>query len=487
MQPYDLKEGTYEMVQFLDDSTRGHSPVNHNLPGIREWRTKDLFRRHPVEEKLWQFAGRVDDIIVLSNGYKFNPVAAESTIQDHPLISRALIIGLGRAQAALLIELKVDQPHTPGVMDTIWPTIEKANSGLPGQGRIVRTKVLIAPAGNRFLRTGKGTIVRKLTEKALNDEIEALYSGNEEVIQTEVPAWQTFEEEALRRLLHTMTSQSLPHVSISDEDDLFLLGLDSVKTLEVVQKIRAGLGRRLTANQVEKVSIRMVYQNSSVEKLARAISKLMDDDELTTSDPLTSLDDQDRITKMTSLVQKYTQGLGRLHQNSHNHSKDGYIQVALTGSTGSLGPHLVRRLIQHPRITRVWCLDRSDHAKEKHQTSQMISQLDQSRISYYKVDLSKPHLGLTEEAMTVLKDSVDVIVHNAWKVDFNQALASFEDHLRGTRSFIDWSITGAKQPRVVFMSSNSSVANWPQINGHGPVPSAPETDYRVASRMGYGE
>ena len=486
MQPYDLQEGTYEMVQFLNESTRRHSPVNHNLPGVREWRTKDLFRRHPTQEKLWQFAGRVDDIIVLSNGYKINPVAAESVIQDHSLISGALIIGLGRAQVVLLIELKADQSNTPGIIDTIWPVIEKANSGLPGPGRISRTKVLIAPAGKLFHRTGKGTIVRKLTEKDFVAEIEALYSGSEEIIKTEVPAWQAFEEEALRRLLQAMISQILPNVSISDQDDFFLRGLDSLKTLEVVQKIRAGFRRQLTADQTEKVSIRMVYQNSSMEKLERALSKLMNDT-LTASDQLTGLDDQDRISAMTSMAKKYTQGLGKRDHDSHNHSKDDCLQVALVGSTGSLGPHLLRRLIKHPRITRVWCLDRSDHAKDKHQKSQMISQMDQSRISYHKINLSQPHLGLAEEDMSALKASVDVIVHNAWKVEFNQTLASFEDHLRGTRSLIDWSITSRKQPRVVFMSSNSSVANWPQIHSQGLVPSVPVSDYRVASKMGYGE
>ena len=231
----------------------------------------------------------------------------------------------------------------------------------------------------------------------------------------------------------------------------------------------------------------MVYQNSSIEKLASAISKLMNDDTSEPSDQLTSFDDRDRINAMTSMVQKYTQGLGRLHQEPHTHSKDSNLQVALIGSTGSLGPHLLRRLIKHPRITRVWCLDRSDHAKDKHEKSKMMSQLDQSFISYYKVNLSQPHLGLAEEDLSALKVKVDVIVHNAWKVDFNQSLTSFEDHIRGTRSLIDWSITSPKQPRVVFMSSISSVANWSQVHGHGLVPSVPVSDYRVASRMGYGE
>lgn len=36
MQPFNMEEGTFEMVQFLDSSTRGHSPLNHNVPGLHE-------------------------------------------------------------------------------------------------------------------------------------------------------------------------------------------------------------------------------------------------------------------------------------------------------------------------------------------------------------------------------------------------------------------------------------------------------------------
>ena len=156
------------MVHFLDDSTRAHSPLIHNLPGVREWRTKDLFRRHPTQESLWQFAGRVDDIIVLSNGYKFNPVTAESVIQDHPLVSGALIIGLGRAQAALLIELKADQPHAPGVVDMIWPVIEKANSGLPRPRTYIADQGSYCSGGEPFLSDCQRNNCTKADRKSLS-------------------------------------------------------------------------------------------------------------------------------------------------------------------------------------------------------------------------------------------------------------------------------------------------------------------------------
>lgn len=113
--------------------------------------------------------------------------------------------------------------------------------------------------------------------------------------------------------------------------------------------------------------------------------------------------------------------------------------------------------------------------------------MDYCRVVFTKIDVGHPRLGLTEATMSELIENVDMIVHNAWKVDFNQTLASFEDHLRGTRSIIDWSINSPKRPRIVFISSVSSVAQWPKLYGRGLVPDAPLLNCRIASNMGYGE
>lgn len=304
MQPSELEEGTYEMVQFLDSHTRAHSPLKHNFPGLREWRTKDLFKPHPTNAKLWQFSGRVDDIIVLSNGHKFNPVAAEAFVQEHPLVSGALIVGQGRSQAALLLELKA--PQIGSAIDTIWPAVEQANSHLPGQGRISRTVLFVAPADKLFHRTGKNTVVRKLTEKNFAAETEILYARGGGTMRVEIPIWQTFEEDVLKRLLHAIVAQCLPNIQILDQDDFFLRGLDSLKTVEMIQAIRSGLRQRLKPSEVSKLSSRMVYANSSIDKLARALSNLLNRDSLSEPGRLKGEETPDDVTAMDMMVETYT-------------------------------------------------------------------------------------------------------------------------------------------------------------------------------------
>lgn len=84
MHPSEDEKGAYEVFLFTDASTERISALNHNLPGMREWRTKDLFKPHLTKPTLCRYFGRRDDIIVLSNREKFNPVPFEFAMQEQP-------------------------------------------------------------------------------------------------------------------------------------------------------------------------------------------------------------------------------------------------------------------------------------------------------------------------------------------------------------------------------------------------------------------
>ena len=182
MRPSDDETDTYEMILFADDSNKNTAALHHNKPGVSVWQTRDLFKRHPDPRKpdQWAYYGRRDDIIVLSNSEKFNPVPMELMIQSHPLLTGALIVGQGRTQAALLVEPKNDVQSLPDFIKDLWSLIDKANTQAPGQGQILRSKILAAKLNKPFTRAGKGTVVRKLTEKSYAEEIDALYSADSE-------------------------------------------------------------------------------------------------------------------------------------------------------------------------------------------------------------------------------------------------------------------------------------------------------------------
>lgn len=91
-----------------------------------------------------------------------------------------------------------------------------------------------------------------------------------------------------------------------------------------------------------------------------------------------------------------------------------------------------------------------------------------------------------------LSNSVDVVIHNAWKVDFKLSLDSYKDvHIGGVRRIIDWSTGSRRSPRIVFVSSVAAASQWATIHqDKAEIPSVPETflyDYEAAADMGYGE
>jgi nucleoside-diphosphate-sugar epimerase len=86
-----------------------------------------------------------------------------------------------------------------------------------------------------------------------------------------------------------------------------------------------------------------------------------------------------------------------------------------------------------------------------------------------------------------VQSSVTIIVHNAWQLNFNLGLSSFEPHIRGTRRLIDFAFASvhATKMRLLFTSSVSVAQSWPQ--DRGPYPEEPQDDPQWAVGSGYGE
>lgn len=79
-----------------------------------------------------------------------------------------------------------------------------------------------------------------------------------------------------------------------------------------------------------------------------------------------------------------------------------------------------------------------------------------------------------------------MIIHNAWRLDFNLGLSSFEPNIRGTRNLIDLgrSTQKASSLRFLFTSSVASAQSWDKTKG--PYPEEVVMDARYAVGPGYG-
>lgn len=484
MQP--CGDDAYEMVLHRDPKLQSIRSFSCNFPDVAEWHTRDLFRPQPGKPTLWRFYCRRDDIIILSNGEKFNPVPSEAIIAGHHLLSAALIVGLGRFQAALLVEPRAESGiEKDPLIEEVWSTVEQANAQAPGHARIIRSMIAVANTNKRFERAGKGTVIRKMTAEKFASEIEALYSkDNAKGLGPCLGAIDDFG--AIRAYVRECVGLSFPSPSFDDGDDLYVLGLDSLKTMEIAGMLKAGL----TDPNTQWLSAQTIYANPTIGSLSKVIHKRLS--------PKGKASDEDhgreqsRITKMTSLIQKYTQGLPTPQLERNRLLNSSKLNVALTGSTGSLGTRILRALLDDTKISRIYCLNRSTkaraHQEESFKHLGFAHKLDPSQVEFIEAEYGHSTLGLAEAGYQELTSSVDIIIHNAWKVDFNHSLESFEPvHIRGIRNLIDWSTSSKRHPHIIFISSISSVGNWKDANPNKQVSESPISNLDSAQDMGYGE
>lgn len=85
-----------------------------------------------------------------------------------------------------------------------------------------------------------------------------------------------------------------------------------------------------------------------------------------------------------------------------------------------------------------------------------------------------------------MRSSVDIIIHNAWRLDFNISLFAFESHIRSTRNLVDFALSSGKlsHPRLLFMSSIETARCWDK--GLGDVPESLVLGPSAAAGSGYG-
>lgn len=101
----EVEPGVYEHWIHRNEHWEAFQGIFHTSVHKNSINLKDLYVRHPTNPYLYAHHGRNDNIIVLSNGYKIQPLNMEAIITTHIAVKGCLIVGTGHSQAALLIEL----------------------------------------------------------------------------------------------------------------------------------------------------------------------------------------------------------------------------------------------------------------------------------------------------------------------------------------------------------------------------------------------
>ncbi|KAF7877139.1 hypothetical protein EAF04_000825 [Stromatinia cepivora] len=502
MEPLDDDPRRYELVIRKVPQDAWIQGVFAIFPNLEEWRTRDIFEKHP-SKPLYRFSGRIDDVIVLSNGEKLNPVRMEIIICSHELLTGALVIGLGRTQVALLIEPNKILPDS-FLIDAVWPVVEKANEAAPGHGKIHRNMILVARSEKRFQRTGKGSVIRAQTVALYKQEIDLLYTTSinagswgsfpsAPVMQIPFETFQQFINDSVVNLLHLSeaTTVGANNRILPADDDFSVLGLDSLKITQLSNMIQSSFQPLIPTGQLSNLTRRFIYDNSTITRLSIAIFNMAYPPK-GVSKELSRLEQISRALApankyLEDLIQNYSSDFPAKEAKTITKPHGEGLHVLLTGSTGYLGYYLLKALIADSKVAKIVCFNRGSTEPRRNFMAEFGDLDGAAKVQFVKVSFGEPRFGLTPAVHQSFLETVDVIIHNAWPVNFNLSIRSFEKvHVAGVRNFIDWSLLSPRKVAIKFVSSAGSLGNWPSLRPKRPVSEEVFTDSKLPT-LGYGE
>jgi len=201
---------------------------------------------------------------------------------------------------------------------------------------------------------------------------------------------------------------------------------------------------------------------------------------------------REKSQEMMHLVEKYTEGLStRDLQESLPLSTS--PTILLTGTTGSLGTHMLARLLLASEYRKIYVLLRKDpdgtSAADRQQAAFSLRGLDvtllrAAKLSIVEGDLLAPFLGLPVSLFYELTDSVTHIAHLAWPIDFGAPLSAYDSAIHGVRKLVDVASTARHQVRLIFTSTAGIFRRLPSS---GPAPETMIEDPIIAIGSGYTE
>ncbi|KDQ51272.1 hypothetical protein JAAARDRAFT_140530 [Jaapia argillacea MUCL 33604] len=481
---------------------------------------QDLLERHPSDPNQFRILGRSDDLIVLATGEKVRPTSIEKAVAEHPDVKDVLAFGDSQFSLGLLVEVAAakrpvdldQQENLDAFLEELEPFLERGNSFMDKHGKISKEMLVFTREEVKpLLRTDKGSLARKANYAAFDEEIRACYAKADSSDATPFPSPTTDGGLALQQVIRSMV-KTIMHVDDFgpnrefDDADFFEAGMDSLQANRLRRAILNSLRvtPNLTAPTVE-LPPDFCFEHSTVRKVTKALCEVM---EGTYLDEVTGSKESRRIRNMEAMAERYTQELqsyadiasrARQTHAPTTSVKSGKV-ILLTGSTGSLGCMFVHKLATDPDVSKIICLNRPQQggvaAMRKRQMSAMAKRgatLDPSsweKVVLREAEISQPDFGLEEQEFAELLD-VTHVIHNAWPVNFNRNLASFDSHVKAICNLVRLcllSASPASPRRLLFASSIAVVGRFPLLHSNGPfeIPEIP-LDAENTAEFGYPE
>ena len=395
----EYSDGVYEQFFVRDPSTDPYYAIWYTFPDRNEIATQDLFSKHPSKPNLWKYVGRSDDLLVFSNGEKYNPTAAEGMLRSHPQVKGAVVVGHARFQPAALIELKGDPPKTEEakqeLLDSLKPYVANINDSAPGFAKLRRTHATFTQPDKPMLRTDKGTVKRAATVKLYEKEIDKIYADAEATSSISTVKLDIKDQAGLTKALRLMLIATMGLQDLAVDEDIFTAGADSLQVMNLTRQLKSSLSGNESAIATDSISSRIIYSNPTATKLAKALQGMINQ---TKNEEESG---RERVRAQEEMLAKYTKQK---------------FTVVLTGSTGSLGSYLLDYLLASPQVSKVICLNRGHNSEERQKTVNisrgLISEWE-GRATFLGIELGKPRLGLDDDGYDMLVNEASAILRKS--------------------------------------------------------------------------
>ncbi|KAJ3939590.1 uncharacterized protein N0V96_010373 [Colletotrichum fioriniae] len=442
-----------------------------------------------VERLDFVIAGRKDDLICLATGEKVRPTILESLLRQQDDVRDATAFGEGQFELGVIVEPV--RLIGPGEMDnfkaSIWPAIEEAGRRMDAHARITSPTAILVVAPEALPRSDKGTVLRSAVSRKFADDMAAVYRDLEASMVA--PPIDVSSPASSIRDLVTQNVMGLRNVSDwQDDDDFFARGMDSLQATRLRRLLTASLrathaaAKPGTANVLASGMIKddIVYRNPSINRLVEAL--------FPSSSKTNGVITEAKLIEQ--LVDKYSSG--------GNHREQQKAVILLTGGTGSLGSFFVGRLLTDDNVSNVICLNRPGkgnptEAQKRAVTSRNISIDDNAwkKLEVHETNTADQWLGLPEAEYLRLAARVTHIVHIAWPMNFKMGLQSFETSFSSLRNLIRLArqarVHLTQKPKLLLISSISTVGNYPLIKGEALIPEASVEDQSWTLDLGYAK
>jgi nucleoside-diphosphate-sugar epimerase len=457
------------------------------LGWTERFHVQDILVSRPHSETEFCVTGRSDDLIRLATGEKVRPTILESMLAQSEAIKAAVAFGDGQCEIGVLVEpmRPIAAAEHDHFKSTLWLIVEKAREQMDFHAHVSSPSAVVIVQPGSLPRSDKGTILRREVYQRFETEIADVYHRLDSANGSLPPLQMDFLERDLRTLIRDNLSWKIQDETWADDGDFFELGMDSLQATNLRRLLTASLLNNLAGddnNPLANISRDFVYQHSSIAKLASALRL----GHAKSNGP--GSEDGNLDDLITSFCMQCSA-----------QSRNPTTAVLLTGSTGSLGAHLLVHLARATNVDRVFCINRpseqNPYARQEQALKSKGLRIPEgawSKIEILQTDASACRLGLPEEDYARLQEEVTHILHTAWPMNFKLQISSFNAQFRVLQHLLmlareSHARSSYLKPRVLFTSSISVVGRYGNISDETIVPEIPIRNSNSSLHLGYAK